>query len=780
MLNLRRKLSTKLRFGSAAREGPLLSRFSRGTDHKPPMIASSRLGPCLSVSLNPRARGQWWRRWLAWSAWALVAMPVLSGLRIHAATVTVGANPELIAINPVTNKIYILGNAVTVIDGATLATTSVPVSGDAIAINSTTNKIYVVSGSGTSKGGVLSIIDGGTNATTAVPLGVFNSAAIAINAVTNKIYVANANTAGSVSVIDGSTNAITTLAVGNQPYAIAVNSVTNKIYLTQAGARDAAVIDGATNAITTVPVASGAEALAINSVTNQIYIASSPLTVIDGATNATTTIAVGQVPTAIAINSATNTIYVSAIVAGASALTDNGTVSVINGATNAVTTISTGIYPNALAVNATTNTIYVANEFGNNVTVITGSSVATTTMPAGANPFGIAVDSATNQIYVTNNGDSTVGVFAGPTTIAPTITSAPTGAAITSGTTVVFNVTATGSPAPSYQWNLSGVALNGATGSRLVVNGATAANAGAYTCTVTNASGSVTSGAANLSLVSSANPGRLINISVLSNFSAGQVLTVGFVTGGAGTSGNQALLIRADGPTLASFNVGGTMADPKLSLIPQGGSVVASNDNWGSPTTNQQLVINADTSTGAFALVPGSLDAALVTSLSPGPYTVQVSGSGPGTALTEVFDATAAGSYGLSSSRLINISCNTTLPVAGSLTAGFTVGGSTSKTVLIRASGPTLAGLGVTGTVVDPQIVVQASGAPTSLTQNAGWGGDPQIAKAAASVGAFAFASPTSADSAVLITLPPGGYTAIASSASGGGGTTVLEVYEVP
>jgi hypothetical protein len=193
-------------------------------------------------------------------------------------------------------------------------------------------------------------------------------------------------------------------------------------------------------------------------------------------------------------------------------------------------------------------------------------------------------------------------------------------------------------------------------------------------------------------------------------------------------------------------------------------------------------VIAADSATFAFPLVTGSLDAALVATLSSGGYSVQVSGNGTGTgtALTELYDTTPIAAYTLTVPRLVNVSCNTTLPTGGTLTAGFTVGGTSNKTVLIRASGPTLAGFGLTGTMADPQIVVQAAGSSAVLAANAGWGGDPQIAAAAASVSAFAFVSPTSLDSAVLLTLAPGGYSAVVNSASGGGGTTVVEVYEIP
>lgn len=114
----------------------------------------------------------------------------------------------------------------------------------------------------------------------------------------------------------------------------------------------------------------------------------------------------------------------------------------------------------------------------------------------------------------------------------------------------------------------------------------------------------------------------------------GAGLTTGFVIAGPGT---KTVLIRAVGPTLAGapFNVGGTVADPQLTLF-QGETQLATNDNWGGSST----LTAAFSQVGAFAFLPGSRDAALVTSLQPGNYSVRVSGVGntTGTALIEIYE----------------------------------------------------------------------------------------------------------------------------------------------
>jgi len=116
------------------------------------------------------------------------------------------------------------------------------------------------------------------------------------------------------------------------------------------------------------------------------------------------------------------------------------------------------------------------------------------------------------------------------------------------------------------------------------------------------------------------------------------------------------------------------------------------------------------------------------------------------------------------------------------LIAGFVIGGTTSKTVLIRGSGPALAQFGLSGVLPDPQIELfqsNADGTSTLIQADTGWGGDTQIAATAASVGAFSWGTSATADSAVLITLPPGSYTAEVSGASGDTGLALVEVYDV-
>jgi CubicO group peptidase (beta-lactamase class C family) len=122
---------------------------------------------------------------------------------------------------------------------------------------------------------------------------------------------------------------------------------------------------------------------------------------------------------------------------------------------------------------------------------------------------------------------------------------------------------------------------------------------------------------------------RLVNVSVLKQL--GTSLTAGFVVGGTTPV---KLLIRAVGPGLAAFGVGGTVADPQLALF-SGANRIGENNDWGG-TAELSVAFNQ---VGAFALPAGSKDAALLVTLSAGNYSVQVSGVvGTGTALVEVYE----------------------------------------------------------------------------------------------------------------------------------------------
>ena len=116
------------------------------------------------------------------------------------------------------------------------------------------------------------------------------------------------------------------------------------------------------------------------------------------------------------------------------------------------------------------------------------------------------------------------------------------------------------------------------------------------------------------------------------------------------------------------------------------------------------------------------------------------------------------------------------------LFSGFVVSGPAPKQVLIRAIGPGLVSRGVNDANTDPNLVIFKNG--TAIADNDDWAYSNQglhnfLAPIFTKVGAFQLET-TEWDSALLITLPPGVYSAQVSGRNGETGVVLLEVYEVP
>jgi hypothetical protein len=130
---------------------------------------------------------------------------------------------------------------------------------------------------------------------------------------------------------------------------------------------------------------------------------------------------------------------------------------------------------------------------------------------------------------------------------------------------------------------------------------------------------------------------RLINVSARMHVTAGEgTLIAGFVIVGNAPA---TVLIRGVGPTLSVFGVTGVLADPTIAVF-AGSARIATNDNWSTEAAPAAAITQASARSGAFALPAGSKDAALLLTLQPGTYTVQVTGvaATTGVALIEIYD----------------------------------------------------------------------------------------------------------------------------------------------
>lgn len=262
--------------------------------------------------------------------------------------------------------------------------------------------------------------------------------------------------------------------------------------------------------------------------------------------------------------------------------------------------------------------------------------------------------------------------------------------------------------------------------------------------------------------------GRLANLSARARTGDGPgAFVIGFTLQGNSTAAAHEVLVRAVGPSLASFGVTGAAANPALRLSREN-RVVAQNDDWAGDATMRA----AETRSGAFALAAGARDAACVASLEPGTYSVHTTtatGTANGIVLTEIYAAAA-------NARFANFSVRAEVGAgADAALVGFVVTGATPVKLLLRGAGPSLAAFGITAALRDPRLSLYRGATLVGANNDA----SESARTAGTSVGAFAFPD-GSRDAALVLTLPAGVYTAVLNSADEAAGIGLLELYELP
>jgi hypothetical protein len=334
----------------------------------------------------------------------------------------------------------------------------------------------------------------------------------------------------------------------------------------------------------------------------------------------------------------------------------------------------------------------------------------------------------------------------------PSITTQPATQSVNAGSGIVLAVGATG--ASGYQWNLNGHAINGATGSTLSINNVTSANAGAYTVSVTNSAGTVTSGSATLT----------VNAAVVSSAIATQPVAQSINTGGSVvftvvTGGSTQLITSSLRP-----EVSGLTAD-----------LAATTYQWQFNGVNLANGGGITGSTGPQLMIQGA------TAANDGDYACVVT-NGSTTVLSD-----AAGLQVQTTSTpgfVISISSRAFVGTGDNiLIGGFYIVGSTSATVLVQAIGPALAAApySVAGTLQHPALTIHQNqnGKDVVLYSNAGWGSSSVLLAAAAAAYAEPVLKPGSNDSELLMTLPAGGYTAEVAGGDNGTGVALCGIYQL-
>ena len=268
-----------------------------------------------------------------------------------------------------------------------------------------------------------------------------------------------------------------------------------------------------------------------------------------------------------------------------------------------------------------------------------------------------------------------------------------------------------------------------------------------------------------LFLLTCANSARAIstavNISTRMKVETGDnVLIAGFIING---TGQKKVIVRAIGPSLP---VPGALSDPMLELHDGSGRTIGSNDNWRS---SQEAALIASG-------IPPTNDreAALIATLDPGPYTVVVKGANgtTGVGLVEVYDGDSANT----SARLVNISSRGHILINDNvMIGGFIIRGDISKRMLVRVVGPTLSlnGQLFAGRLLDPTLELHDGNGALMMSNN-NWRSSQQT-----EINASTLAPNDDHEPAILATLRPGNYTAIARGVNNTTGIALIEMYDL-
>jgi hypothetical protein len=262
-------------------------------------------------------------------------------------------------------------------------------------------------------------------------------------------------------------------------------------------------------------------------------------------------------------------------------------------------------------------------------------------------------------------------------------------------------------------------------------------------------------------------PNVLTNISTrLQVLDGDKVLIGGFIISGPANA-TKRVVLRGIGPSLAAQGVAGPLADPFLTLYNGNGQALSANDNWRDGAQAADIQANH--------LEPSNdLESALLATLAPASYTIVLNGAnaGTGVGLVEAYDLDAA-----AASRLANISTRGFVDTGDNvMIGGFIVGsdGSGSTQVIVRAIGPSLNSLGVTGALQDPTLTLfDVNG--TVVASNDNWQDDP----GAAAIQSRALAPRDPRESATLQSLAPGAYTTIVRGVGDTTGIGLVEAYNL-
>jgi hypothetical protein len=648
--------------------------------------------------------------------------PVINSSTTATATVNSAFSYTITATNSPTSY-----NATGLPSGLTVNTTTGAISGTPTASGNSSVSLSATNSGGTGTATLSLTVNGGkpviTSATTAT-----------------------ANKGSAFSYTITATNSPTSYSATGLPAGLTVKTSTGVISGTPTATGSSTVTIGATNAsgtgtATLSLTVNASNAPVINSATTATATKGSPFSYTITATNSPTSYSATGLPAGLTVNTSTG------VISGTPTAT--GTSSVKLGATNASGTGSATLsltvsnQPIPVITSATSAGALEGSDFSYTIT----ATNSPTSYSATGLPSGLSINTATGVISgtpsvspgtvtvhlgATNSGGTGTATLSLSVANDPVIATQPASQTVNAGSSVVLTVSAVGNSTLSYQWYSGASPISGAIGPMLSLGTVqTGASGSTYSVKVTDNAGTVTSNTATLTVTAA-------QASSIAAQPQSETVNLGSTT---------VLTVTAPASSTYQWEFNGIN-------LTDGGSI--------SGSTGPQLVISG---TGSAAV---------------GDYTCMVTTAGVSTQSNSAAIVAAPSSNpGIATSISARAFVGTGDNI---LIGGFYIVGSTSRTVLIQALGPALTALGVSGALQHPTLSIHQnqSGQDVTLYSNTGWGGSQILLNAAASV----FANPVlvqgSADSELLLTLPPGGYSAEISGANSGTGVALCAIYELP
>ncbi len=283
-----------------------------------------------------------------------------------------------------------------------------------------------------------------------------------------------------------------------------------------------------------------------------------------------------------------------------------------------------------------------------------------------------------------------------------------------------------------------------------------------YSCTVSAITG-LGIGPVSNAVSTNTTDNELSNITTRADVGIGNDIAIaGFIITG---SGQKCVIVRGRGPRVGVPAGVIRLPNPTLTLK-SGSTTIAENDNWTQQDNPDHVAIIE-----GLGKAPGDLlDAAIYTCLDSGPYTALLKGylGTTGVGMVEVLDVDDSLPY------LSNISTRARVGTDHLVTiAGFIITGNTPKQILIRGRGPSVGVPAGVTRLPDPTLTLKSG--QTTIGSNDDW----EDAANAADISATGKAPGDPLDSAIMMVLQPGAYTAILRGAGGVTGVGIVEVLDL-